>query len=579
MLAQGVPVVYDPAYQGRTGSAPLDPLRGEKVLAALEDAGLLPANALSAPRPASLANLLRVHTAEYLQTLEEGGALTRVLGIDVSGAEAERLLDLQRLMVGGTIQATRLALRQGGVAVHLGGGFHHALPDRGMGFCVFNDVAVAIARLRARGFTEPVLVVDLDLHDGNGTRAIFARDPSVHTYSLHNEHWGDPEAVESTSIALGAGVDDRRFLGVLRETLPPIFASFRPGLVVYVAGTDGAAGDAIGNWVLTADAIAERDRLVTSLCRPRPLVVVLGGGYGDGAWRHTARFVLWLASGRRLEPLDEGRLVLKRFRRLHLGEAEPDDGLAFTFSEDDLAAIQPGLRPPSRFLGRLPRHGVELLLEQVGILERLRAKGFRSLRVEVLTPEGAGHTLRILSLDRADELLVEVRLALTRGAVAGMEMVTIEWLLLQNPREPFSARHPRLPGQQHPGLGLLRVVMGFIVALCESQRLDGVHFVVAHYHVAMQSRSVLRFLDPEDEARTRALGRALSGMTLAEATSALAAGQVVDDSTGQPAAWRPAPMVLPVSERLLDLLADPEHDRRVEQAMAHFSFRVRPDAS
>jgi hypothetical protein len=124
--------------------------------------------------------------------------------------------------------------------------------------------------------------------------------------------------------------------------------------------------------------------------------------------------------------------------------------LPFTLSEDDLAAIQPGLRPPSRFLGHTPRHGMEPLLERLGILARLRAKGFRNLRVEVLTPEGAGHTLRVISLDREGELLVEVRLALTRRALVGMEMVTIEWLLLQNPREPFSPRHPRLPGQQYP---------------------------------------------------------------------------------------------------------------------------------
>ncbi|MFI5008374.1 MAG: hypothetical protein ACHQKZ_13085, partial [Solirubrobacterales bacterium] len=184
LRAQGVLTVYDPAYQNNVWGVPLDPFRGEKVLAALDDAGLLPAGALSEPRPASIETLLRVHTHEYLQSLQEGAALIHILGTEVTSQEAEQTLDLQRLMVGGTIQATRLALRTGGVAVHLGGGFHHALADRGMGFCVFNDVAVAVARLRARGFEEPILVVDLDLHDGNGTRAIFARDESVHTYSL-----------------------------------------------------------------------------------------------------------------------------------------------------------------------------------------------------------------------------------------------------------------------------------------------------------------------------------------------------------------------------------------------------------
>ena len=156
-----------------------------------EEAGLLSRDLLSEPRPASLQNLLRVHTPEYLHAVQEPEALTRILGVEVPAGEAEATLDLQRLMAGGTIQATRLALRTGGVAVHLGGGFHHAMPDAGLGFCVFNDVAVAIRRLRGRGFAEPVLVVDLDLHDGNGTRRIFADDPTVHTFSIHNDHWGD----------------------------------------------------------------------------------------------------------------------------------------------------------------------------------------------------------------------------------------------------------------------------------------------------------------------------------------------------------------------------------------------------
>ena len=172
----------------------MDPLRGDKVLGALEEAGLLARDLLSEPRPVSLQNLLRVHTPEYLDAVQEPATLGRILGIEVPAREVESTLDLQRLMAGGTIQATRLALRTGGVAVHLGGGFHHAMADAGLGFCVFNDIAVAIRRLRARGFAEPVLVVDLDLHDGNGTRRIFAGDETVHTLSVHNEHWGPTDA-------------------------------------------------------------------------------------------------------------------------------------------------------------------------------------------------------------------------------------------------------------------------------------------------------------------------------------------------------------------------------------------------
>lgn len=577
---RGLPVVYDPRYERSVLGVPLDPERGGKVLAALEEAGLLARGDLSTPRPASIQNLLRAHTADYLQRLQDPATLTRILGVELRPDEAERALELQRLMVGGTIQATRLALRTGGIVAHLGGGFHHAMPDAGLGFCVFNDVAVAVARLRARGYAERVLVVDLDLHDGNGTRAIFAADPTVYTYSIHNEHWGETEAVASTAIALGADVSDARFLDALRETLPPVFSSFQPGLVVYLAGTDGSADDVLGNWRLSADALLERDRLVTALARPagqpRPTIVLLAGGYGPRAWLHTARYLLWLASGRELEPLEE-ELLLARKRRLieALRVAEgTDDSLAFSLTEEDLTGLVPGVSAPPRFLDLLPRHGVELLLERSGFLPQLRARGFRTLRVE-LDALAATPTLRVLAEDAGAELLVELRAVRSRHAVAGMEVVSIEWLLLQNPRQAFSERRPRLPGQQHPGLGLLRDIMGVLVVLCEIHGLDGIHFVAGQYHVAVQSQRVARPLHPADEARLRALAAVLEGLSLAEATAAVADGLVVHARSGDPVPWTPIALVLPVSTRLRALVSGPEYEAAVAAASVRFALRRR----
>ena len=577
--ARGVPVVYHPRYEKNVWGVPLDPLRGEKVLASLREAGLLRPENVSEPRPASFENLLRVHTADYLQSLQESEALTRILGVEVPPHEAEATIDLQRLMVGGTIQATRLALRTGGVAVHLGGGFHHALPHAGMGFCVFNDVAVTIQRLRSRGYAERILVVDLDLHDGNGTRAIFARDPTVHTLSIHNDHWGDTQALESTSIALGPAVEDALYLSTLRDTLPRVFAAFDPGMVFYVAGTDPAADDALGNWRLTAECLRERDRLVTRLARddgkPRPMIVVLAGGYGRLAWRHTASFVLRLASGREIEPLEDEDLVLRRARRI-AHSLPPETGreaFDFTLGEEDLVGVAPGLAPPSRFLGHLSRHGVELLLERLSILAQLRAKGFRGLRIDVTFNGGLGDTLRVLCEDRGTELLLELRVSRTRRLIPDMEVIAVEWLLLQNPREPFSARRPRLPGQQHPGLGLLKDVLGWLVVISETLGLDGVYFVAAHYHIAIQGRRLVRFLRPEDEARARALSAAFGGLSLAEAAQALASGRVVQGEAGHAVAWEPAPMVLPVSARLSSLVGGPEHEARAAAAAERLRFR------
>jgi acetoin utilization deacetylase AcuC-like enzyme len=552
-----VPLVYDPRYRKSMLGVPLDPERGDNILTALEEAGLLRHDGVSAPRAASVENLLRVHSAEYLGKLQEPATLTRVLGVAVPPHEAEATLDLQRLMVGGTIHATRLALRTGGVAVHLGGGFHHALADAGLGFCVFNDVAVAIARLRARGYERPVLVVDLDLHDGNGTRAIFRDDPSVHTFSIHNEHWGSTEAVASTAIALGADVEDERYLQVLRETLPPVFESFRPSLVFYLAGADAAADDVLGNWQLRSAGLLARDRFVTGLARgaprARPMVVVLAGGYGPHAWRHTARYLLWLAADRELEPLEEELLLVHRPRlqsALRAAEQANRGELDFSLSEEDLLGVLPGFVGPPRFLGRLTRHGVEVLLESAGILPQLRARGFPRLRVELDPRNGASPTLRVLSEDHPAAPLVELRAECSRSLVPGMEVLAIEWLLLQNPRADFTPRRPQLPGQRHPGLGLLRDVMACLVVACETHGLDGIHFVAGHYHVAIQSRRVVRPLRPADEARLRALATALDGLSLAEATAAVEAGRIIDATTAEPLVWQPVAAVLPVSERL-----------------------------
>jgi hypothetical protein len=310
------------------------------------------------------------------------------------------------------------------------------------------------------------------------------------------------------------------------------------------------------------------------------MVVVLAGGYGRHAWRYSARFLLWLASGRELEPVEEDQLALRRFRRLgrDLRYAETiDDGLPFTLTEEDLAGLVPGPARSSRFLGCFSRHGLELLLERAGVLPQLRARGFRTLRVELDTREGPGQTLRIVSEDHGDELLVELRADRSRSAVPGMEVVAVEWLLLQNPREPFSDRRPRLPGQQHPGLGLLRDFMGWLVVVCETHGLDGVFFVAAHYHIAMQSRRLVRPLYAADEARLRAIAAALEGVPLSHATAVVEEGRLVEVATGRPVAWQPVATVIPVSGKLRAVVEGPEYEDAVARERARFAFRLLPE--
>ena len=228
LRGRGIPVVYDARYQRGVYGVPMDPLRGDKVLGALEEAGLLAADLLSEPRPVSLQNLLHVHTPEYLDAVQEPAVLGRILGMEVPA---------RRGRVDARPAAPDGRRHDPGDAPRAAHGRRRRAPrrrvpprdaGRGPGLLRLQRHRgrhPAPARARLRG---PVLVVDLDLHDGNGTRRIFARDETVHTLSIHNEHWGETDAVASTAIALGAGVDDDRYLGTLRETLPPLVAAVRP---------------------------------------------------------------------------------------------------------------------------------------------------------------------------------------------------------------------------------------------------------------------------------------------------------------------------------------------------------------
>lgn len=579
-------VVYDEAYAACLSGVPLDPDRGGFILAFLLDCWLVRPRDVRRPRPASLDSILRVHEEAYVASLQDPATLQMIFGVPVSDGELARVVERQRLEAGGTIHATSLALATRRPAVHLGGGLHHAGPARGAGFCVFNDVAIAIRRLRSEGFAGPVLVVDLDLHHGNGTRATFAADPTVHTFSIHNADWDDTPAVATTDIALGPGVGDAAYLHALRDALPPVLAALRPKLVYYVAGTDPARDDALGNWTVTPAGMLARDRFVVEQVRAHcgatvPLVVVLAGGYGHAAWRYTARFLSWLAGGVVVEPPDEMEMTMRRFRsvvrsfdRAVVAEAaRAGDGWGLT--AEDLVGPEPGMARETRILGRYTPQGFELLLERLGVLPRLRALGYAAPLLDVDFGTGLGQTLRVFGEPERRHLLLELRMRRDRRTVPDREVLMVEWLLLQNPRAAFSDRLPPLPGQRYPGLGLLGVVVGLLALICEQLGLDGVAEVPSHYFVAAVGRKHLRFVAPGAQARFEALIEALRGIPLAEAERALADGRLVDAATGSVERWIPAPMVIPVSRGLSAELRGEAYESAVREARARLAFTAR----
>lgn len=198
------------------------------------------------------------------------------------------MVERSRRSVGATIEAGRAALgetRAGGwgVAVNLAGGTHHAHAAHGEGFCVFNDAAVAVRVLQREGEVRRALVVDCDVHQGNGTAAIFARDPTVWTFSIHGARNYPFRRERSTcDVELPDGAGDEAFLGALELHLPSLLAESRPDLVVYLAGADPYHDDRLGRLALTKRGLAARDLRVLGECRARgvPVVVTMAGGYG-----------------------------------------------------------------------------------------------------------------------------------------------------------------------------------------------------------------------------------------------------------------------------------------------------------
>lgn len=249
----------------------------ERVL----EEGIVRHDRLHDPPRASRDDLILVHAPEYVDAFTSGeldAAAMRRIGFPWSGALVERACRA----VGGSIMAAEAALRHG-VGMNLAGGTHHAFADHGEGYCVFNDVAVAIRRLQRDGRISRALVIDLDVHQGNGTNAIFAGDPTVTTFDMHGRrNFPFVKVAADIDIELDDGCGDETYLGLLQAHLPRVIASAGADLVCYLAGADPHVDDRLGRLGLTLDGLARRDEIVLELCRSigLPAAVVIAGGYG-----------------------------------------------------------------------------------------------------------------------------------------------------------------------------------------------------------------------------------------------------------------------------------------------------------
>jgi acetoin utilization deacetylase AcuC-like enzyme len=248
----------------------------EKVAAS----GLSEPGEMRAPRPVSDEEILRVHARSYLRRVVDG-ALTRSEMRRIGFPWSERMVERSRRASGGTLDACLAALEDG-FAANLAGGTHHAFAERGEGYCVFNDSAIASRALRARGLAERIVVVDTDVHQGNGTAAILRADPWIFTFSIHGANNFPFRKEESDlDVALPDGADDGEFLEALEDGLEKTLERSRAELAIYLAGADPYVDDRLGRLSVSKEGLAERDRLVLESCRIRgiPVAVTMAGGY------------------------------------------------------------------------------------------------------------------------------------------------------------------------------------------------------------------------------------------------------------------------------------------------------------
>jgi acetoin utilization deacetylase AcuC-like enzyme len=274
-------VFYTPRYYADIGQGHVFPIRKfELVRDRLLAEGTLQPAEIVEPEPASLDDVLLVHTEDYVSRLCNG-TLTpkeiRRLGLPWS----ESLVRRSFYATGGTIAAACVALAEG-YGSNLAGGTHHSFADRGEGFCVLNDVAIAIRALRARQLLRRAAIIDCDVHQGNGTATIFRGDQDTFTFSIHGANNYPLFKAQSTlDVELPDGTSDDEYLSVLVRHLPTVFAH-DPEIVFYLAGADPYSGDKLGRLAISMDGLRERDVCVLRECYERevPVVTVMSGGYG-----------------------------------------------------------------------------------------------------------------------------------------------------------------------------------------------------------------------------------------------------------------------------------------------------------
>lgn len=277
-------VVWSPEYEVDIGLHPFVTSKFRVVKEKLIREKVIKEENIILAEPATERDILLVHTKEYYKKVRALKlSYSEIIRLEIP--LTQRVVQASAICCGGTIRCCQLALQRG-VGIHLGGGFHHAFPDHGEGFCIFNDLAIAIRKLLTEHKISRPMIIDCDLHQGNGTAFIFKNDKDVFTFSIHQQDiYPFPKQKSSLDVELTPGISDEAYNSLLEESLTEAFAKHKPDFVLYQAGADPYKDDQLGGLALTINGLKKRDEIVKRFCitNDLPVAITLGGGYAVNA--------------------------------------------------------------------------------------------------------------------------------------------------------------------------------------------------------------------------------------------------------------------------------------------------------
>ncbi|MDX1386808.1 MAG: histone deacetylase, partial [bacterium] len=466
--------------------------RAQRIVNHLLQAKLIKQKDLPSIPWVPLTDLRLFHPQKYLESVSEPKILGRIFGLEPHEVHVDELLTAQRWALSGTLAAAKAVInKKVRIAFNLGGGFHHAEPEQGSGFCVYNDIAIAVAKLREGGFSEPISIVDLDYHQGNGNTVAFSEDETVGVFSIHGSVWTHVEGKHDVNYHLPEHTKDEDYLNALAGSLPQVLESHKPQLLFYLAGNDVLKGDPLGGFDLSLEGLYRRDRFVVdwALEHQVPLVVTLAGGYSRHALLGSLNLIHYLLGDEEGISLEEEGIkerILKIAKTLPSSELQKEGESEFKFSEEDILGSLDRHGKQRKILGYYSGYGIELALEKYGLFQKVRELGYGDFHITIDPADPSRQLIRLEARPLADpksDLLLLAEMVLRKASMPfpqkfrsleTLQLLSIEWLLLQDPLRPFSLRNPKFPGQKHPGLGIAQEIQEIFNVMCLRLNFDGV---------------------------------------------------------------------------------------------------------